>query len=194
MLKLNIPEPLQKEFETITALWETKAETRRVDSLILAWVKYEKQLRRLFCFLVFQHPEITEAPVERVIASLAGNNKLYPRTFMNAIRTLGAPPVRRLIGDRYAVLRREVDRIQRYRNKLIHGQITGLKIPSRQLERDVRWIIEWVGSLATGAEAAFGYDGLGRNTFTAAKATERVLASYPFSARTFETWLRTISH
>jgi hypothetical protein len=58
MLKLNIPETLRVEFSTVQALWDSEAETRRVDALILSWTKYEKQLRRLFCFLVFQHPKI----------------------------------------------------------------------------------------------------------------------------------------
>ena len=192
MLKLNVPPALQTEFKTISALWESKAETRRVDSLILAWVKYEKQLRRLFCFLVFQHPDITEARVERVINDLANNSKLYPRKFIKAIAKLGATPVPTLIGARHRILRTEVDRIGKYRNKLIHGQITGLKITSSQLEHDVRWIIDWMSSLAAGAQSALGYDGIDRNTFKSAQRAPTVLANYPFSPKTFSTWLSSI--
>jgi hypothetical protein len=60
MLKLVIPPALKQEFATIDALWASGAETRRVDSLLLSWIKYEKQLRRLFCFLVYQHPKVTD--------------------------------------------------------------------------------------------------------------------------------------
>ena len=56
MRALEIPPRLKKEFETLDRLWDCKAETRRVDALILSWVRFEKQLRRLFSFLVFQHP------------------------------------------------------------------------------------------------------------------------------------------
>lgn len=59
MRKLSIPAALKQEFATVEAIWHSGAETRRVDALLLCWIKYEKQLRRLFCFLVFQHSRIT---------------------------------------------------------------------------------------------------------------------------------------
>ena len=79
MLKLTIPPALQQEFATIEALWHSAAETRRVDSLLLSWVKYEKQLRRLFCFLVYQQPKVTANTINSVIGVLAQNNNLYPK-------------------------------------------------------------------------------------------------------------------
>ena len=53
MRQLIIPGKLKEEFATVEALWNTTAETKRVDCLVLSWVKYEKQLRRLFSFLCF---------------------------------------------------------------------------------------------------------------------------------------------
>jgi hypothetical protein len=195
MLKLIIPPPLKQEFATVEALWHSTGETRRVDSLVLSWVKYEKQLRRLFCFLVYQHPNITEKNISVVIDILAQNRFLYPETFIRAIKALGVKSVPDLIGPRHAELAKEISRIKEYRNKLIHGQITGLGIQSIQLERAVKWIIEWVSCLARGAEAAFGYDGLKRNTFRAAKAATCIAAEdFPFSTPAeFRAWLEGVA-
>jgi hypothetical protein len=73
----------------------------------------------------------------------------------------------------------------------MHGQITGKKIKSSQIERDVLYLVSWIDSLADVASAEFGYDGLGRNTFRAAKASADItVAKYPFSTTAeFEAWL-----
>lgn len=194
MQKLVIPSALKEEFATVEAIWQSGAKTRRVDSLLLSWIKYEKQLRRLFCFLVFQHPNITEKTITSVISAMARNSDLYPKTFIRGIRALGVTPVPALFGQNYSRLSGEVARIKRYRNKLMHGQVTGLSIQSSQLERDVKWIVQWISELAIGAEVAFGYDGLRRKTFTAAKESANIaVATYPFlSATTFGDWLRKV--
>ncbi len=187
----SVPATLKDEFATVETLWCSTAKTRGVDTLILCWTKYEKQLRRLFCFLVFQHPGFSKDQINEVIADLADNGHLYPETFIEGIRALGVASVPDLLGSRHAELSREIARIQKYRNKLIHGQITGLGIKSYQLERDVRWIVEWISCLATAAESTFGYDGLRRNTYHAAKATPKItVTKYPFtSPAELKTWL-----
>lgn len=194
MLKLIVPKPLEQEFATVETLWHSTGETRRVDALLLSWVKYEKQLRRLFCFLVYQHPMVTDKTINSVISVLANNNALYPETFIRGIKALGVTPIPVLVGSQHAALATEVARIKKYRNKLMHGQATGLSIQSTQLERDVKWLIAWVEALAIGAEAAFGYDGLRRKTFREAKASAKIaVAAYPFTSNaTFSTWLKAL--
>jgi hypothetical protein len=182
MLKLAIPAQLQEEFATVETLWHSTGKTRRVDALMLSWVKYEKQLRRLFCFFVFQHPRISADKIDQVIAVLAENRKLYPETFIAGIKALGVTSVPDLLGPRHAELSREISRIKKYRNKLMHGQITGQGIKSPQLERDVLWIVEWVGCLANAADSTFGYDGLKRNTYSVARSAAKIpVSEYPFA-------------
>jgi hypothetical protein len=195
MRKLLIPEKLKVEFATVESLWVSSAQTRRTDSLLLTWVKYEKQLRRLFCFLVFQHSSITEQTIDSVITTLAENRNLNPRTFMAAIKALGVLPISKLLGKDHTHLSRDVARIQKIRNKLMHGQITGQKIRSSQLEKDVMLLINWVSCLADGAETAFGYDGLSRNTFRKAKSVAKInVSKYPFgNVSEFKSWIRTLS-
>lgn len=195
MLELTIPSRLQQEFATVEALWRSTGRTRRVDSLLLSWVKYEKQLRRLFCFLVYQHPKTTANTIDSVIGLLAQNNKLYPETFIKGIAALGVQTVPNLVGPKHRQLATEVARIKKYRNKLMHGQATGQFIQSAQLERDVKHLIAWIEALASGADAAFGYDGLRRNTFREAKASSKiVIAKFPFTTNAeFAAWLKGIS-
>lgn len=194
MLKLTIPPALQQEFATVEALWHSSAETRRVDSLLLSWVKYEKQLRRLFCFLVYQHPKITANTINSVIAVLSQNKNLNPETFIRGITALKVKPVPVLVGQQHTQLAAEIQRIKKYRNKLVHGQATGQSIQSIQLERDVRHLIAWIEALASGADAEFGYDGLRRNTFREAKANPNIaVANFPFTTNAnFATWLKGI--
>lgn len=191
MLKLQISEKLSQEFATVTALWDSVGKTKRVDALVLCWVKYEKQLRRLFCFLVFQHPKITDECVEAVVALFAKSRDLNPELFIKAIEALGVKTIPELLGERHADLAREIFRIKGIRNKLIHGQVSSKNITSKQLERDVLWIVEWVDHLATGADHAYGYDGLKRNTFRNAKTVERIaVEKYPFTTPTeLSAWL-----
>lgn len=179
---MAIPIPLKQEFATVEALWHSTGETKRVDALVLSWVKYEKQLRRLFCFLLFQHPKITKKNIEQVVGVLAKERNLYPDTFIAAIAALGVTSVPDLLGRRHAELAPEILRIKKYRNKLIHGQVSGQGIKSPQLERDVLCIMRWVHCLAGAAELTFGYDGLKRNTFRQAKTTARIAVDkYPFA-------------
>ena len=182
MRKLVIPDLLKQEFATIDSIWHSNAETRRVDSLILVWVKYEKQLRRLFCYLIYQHPKINEAQIDKVLETLVENRNLYPETFIKLINALKVVPINKMVGSEYQQLWSEITRIKKYRNKLIHGQNTGLKIQSPQLERDVLHVVNWISALASGAERIIGYDGIKRNTFRKAKASMTIaVINYPFS-------------
>ncbi len=194
MLTLVIPSPLKQEFATVEALWQSTASTRGVDSLVLSWIKYEKQLRRIFCFLVFQHPDITSDTITSAVTDLSQHNRIYAETFIRGIAALGVPPIPVLVGADHAKLDIQLKRIKKYRNKIVHGQVTGQNITSRQLEQDVQHIVRWVTALARGADLSFGYDGLRRNTFLAAKANKRIaVANFPFSSPvSFGKWLRTL--
>ncbi|WOB06898.1 hypothetical protein [Piscinibacter gummiphilus] len=195
MKALELPEALAQEFATVVAVWSSGGTTRRVDALLLSWVKYEKQLRRLFCFLVYQHPKISEQQVEGLVAVLVENRNLKPETFVKAIDALKVDSVATIVGEHYTRLQKEVRRIKQYRNKLMHGQISGQRITSRQIEQDVKILIEWVAALAAGSQARFGYDGIGRNTYRAAKAKADIaVTDYPFTnVAEFKAWLQGIT-
>jgi len=191
MRKLIIPAALKEEFSTVEALWYCNGSTRRVDALVVSWVKYEKQLRRLFSFFVFQHPKITEKTLDSVISAFVANKNLNPDTFISGINELGVTPIPKLLGDAHAGLWAEIKRIKVYRNKIMHGQHTGQGIQSAQLERDVIHIIDWMSALAEASESEFGYDGLKRGAYRIAKASANLsVQEYPFSsASELKEWL-----
>jgi hypothetical protein len=196
MKPLLLPETLHKEFETVQAVIRSDGSSKRVDALLLTWVKYEKQLRRLFCFLVFQHASVDKENLEDMVEAISGNNRLYPETFQKGINQLNNGNVADLVGDRYSKLSAELTRIRAYRNKLMHGQITGQRISSRTLERDVHILVDWIAALAAGASQRFGYDGISRNTYRAAKESSKIaISSYPFTnSDEFKIWLTTLTH
>lgn len=194
MRKLVISDPLKIEFATIEAIWASKAQTRRVDALLLSWVKYEKQLRRLFSFFVYQHPNFSEKNLEQVMGAFVESRNLYPETFIIGIEKLGVTPIPRLLGERHRPLWSEIQRIKKYRNKIMHGQITGQSIQSAQLERDVLHIVAWIEAVANASQTAFGYDGLKRNTYIAARSSAAVATNaYPFSTPAeLKKWLNSL--
>lgn len=192
MRALHIPKELQEEFATVVAVWESGGATMAVDSLLLTWVKYEKQLRRLFSFLVFQHPEVNKKTVQEIVNILAKCSKLNPVTITQAINALNAGTVEEFVGESYSKLSLEIARIKLMRNKLMHGQLTGKNVAAKQIQIDVHLLIEWVAALAAGAKNKIGYDGFSRNTFRKAKEVISIqVAEYPFSTPDeFGTWLR----
>ena len=190
-MPLDIPLRLRAEFATVVAIWDSRGTTRRVDSLLLSWVKYEKQLRRLFSYLVFQHPKISGDAIDQAVHAMADHNKLYPETFVKGIAKLGICTIPKLVGKPHAELVTEIARIKKYRNKLMHGQITGQRVSSPQIEKDVRLLVRWVGVLGDAAHAELGYDGIARNTYSRAQTTSHLnTAGYPFgSASEFKEWI-----
>ena len=129
-----------------------------------------------------------------MITAFAENRNLYPETFISGIKRLGVTPLPKQLGDSYTKLWPEITRIKKYRNKIMHGQLTGQGIKSAQFERDVIYLVVWISAVARAADDAFGYDGLRRNTYVAAKASARLsVQSYPFSTPTeLKTWLSTL--
>ena len=117
-------------------------------------------------------PKINEAQIDKVLETLVKNRNLYPETFIKLIDALHVMPVNKIIGSEYKDLWSEITRIKKYRNKLIHGQNTELKIQSPQLERDVLHVIKWIATLAKGSEKVIGYDGIHRNTYRKAKSAK----------------------
>jgi hypothetical protein len=196
MKPLKLPSCLLNEFATVQAVIGSDGSTRRVDALLLTWVKHEKQLRRLFCFLVFQHASVDKENLEDMVEAISGNNRLYPETFQKGINQLNNGNVADLVGDRYSELSVELDRIRAYRNKLMHGQITGQRISSLTIERDVKILVDWIVALAAGANLRFGYDGITRNTYRAAKESSKIaVSSYPFTnSDEFKKWLTKLTH
>lgn len=195
MQALELPPALSKEFMTVNAALTSGGPTRTVDALLLSWIKHEKQMRRLFSFLVFQHPALKadESALDEFVDVMVERKDLYARHFEAAIDALQVKPVNELMGDAYAELQPELQRIQGYRNKLIHGQLTGHKLGAPELLSDTKFIIRWCAALAEAAQAEFGFDGFRPSSKAARQAKNVVIQKFPFKDQAeFREWLQKV--
>ncbi|RVN37949.1 hypothetical protein [Sinorhizobium meliloti] len=107
---------------------------------------------------------------------MAARRGLYFSNFMRAFDELGLPSIP-VVVDNFEVLSARMAEATRYRNKIFHGQLTGVSLDTERLlslEADVRG---WCKSLAVGADARFGYDGFyGFTSFFKGDRTEIIEA------------------
>jgi hypothetical protein len=187
-----LSDALASEFVTVDAVLGTRASTRCVDAFALTWIKAEKQLRRLVCFLVFQSQDVSDSNRQEYEAVIVENRDLYLNSFITCFDALSTTSLRDLVGSDYDEFLENIRRMRDYRRKLLHGQVTGQRLTSRQLEDDVTFLRTWIETVARVCGRYLGYDGIGRNTYRRAKAVKRsVVAKYPFSAAgEFKDWLR----
>jgi hypothetical protein len=190
MSSVNIHD-VAAEFATVDAVLASGATTRRTDALVLSWVKVEKQLRRLFSYLVYQNPAFSKRDESALVDVFVAHKGLYWESFIRCIDAHGPVTVSQLIGPDYHECLQNLERIRDYRNKILHGQITGQKLDSRQLEKDIGLLRTWIERLASAAQARFGYDGIGRNTFCKASTAPAIPGvKYPFATvNGFKKWL-----
>jgi len=146
-----------------------------------------------FCYSSVQ--TLIKRKSTKIIVAIAANNQLFPETLIAGIRELGGKPVSDLLDDHCKALSKNIERIKPYRNKLMHGQMTGLGLKSDQLERDVIVMVDWIHSFGEAAKKEYGYNGVDRNAYRHARATEtRVVKKYPFNTlEEFEKWLKGLS-
>ena len=196
MNKVQLQQSYQLEFETVEIILQSEAVTKSLDAFILSWIKYEKQLRKLLCFLVYQHPIITKITLPQFDEVIVKNNKLFPDCTILAIEALSARSVASWVGSEHPQLSKSIDAISKHRNKLLHGHITGEGLEQADLLGQIGTIKNWICSLANGANAELQYDGLARNTFKQAKKLDRVnLEKFPFdSPEGLRVWVKKFTH
>ena len=195
MENLEIPTRLSDEFVTVKALLDTKGETRGLDALILSWVKYEKQFRRLFSFLVYQHEWVTAKERKAIDDAIIGNDRLYPYSLTASIQRIGGRPISELVGEPHDGLAEDIKRIGDYRDKIMHGQLSGDSISRAQLIGDAQILIDWIKLLGDGAEKIHGYDGVERDTFCLARERPRLdRGGYQYETlEVLTAWIREIN-
>lgn len=149
----------EEEFRTIDCVLGSGLETRGVDAFCLAWIKYERQQRKICSFLVFQASAIKPAEASSVRQALANNKRIAHTGFRGGIQRLTGLRFKDEFGDRYAPLDAALDQAWKARDKIFHGQQTGQGYSRDQLLAKVVSIREWCGLLAALGAAKFGYDG-----------------------------------
>ena len=64
----------EQEFQTVDLIVKSDAETRGVDAFALSLIKAERQIRKLFTYLMFQFPAFTVSDFANFRSALAREN------------------------------------------------------------------------------------------------------------------------
>jgi hypothetical protein len=155
---------IDDEFSTIDTLLASEAQTRGVDTFALALIKAERQMRKLFTYLVFQSPAFSTRDIKALRNALAAR-RLYFRDFISAWNKLYTRPLKEIVGPDYDRLRAVLDEAIEFRNKIFHGQLTTKYLSREDLIAYVAQIRCWCRALAAGSQLEIGYDGFERNSF-----------------------------
>jgi len=155
----NYQDSIPKEFVTVDAVLGSGGVTDGVDAFALTWIKTEKQLRRLFCFLVFRCPEVSIENREAFELEIIQNPKLSLLSFIRCVDALNSTSLSAIVGDEYDEFLRQIKRMQRNRDKILHAKITGKKIGSEQLKADVALLRRWIETVARCSSEALATTG-----------------------------------
>ncbi len=158
------PSGIYEEFKTVDLLVDSSCSTSTVDAFIIAWVKSERQVRKIFSYLVYQSPIFPEISGSEITNLLAKQNNIYSDDFIKGFNSLYKKKYEEIIGERYKSLYENHKNQNKIRNKIIHGQLTGNNLKREQLKEEIMTIKEWCSLVAEKMNAEIGYDGFIRNS------------------------------
>ncbi|MGJ1266635.1 hypothetical protein ACR78G_05540 [Sphingobacterium spiritivorum] len=149
----------KQDFETVDLILNSSTETRGVDAFVLSLVKAEKQIRRIFTFLIFQHSSYTIKDIGDLRKALADNNKVYFVGFLKGVDLILPRIVKDIYGLDYDKDIKDLLNFTKDRNKIFHGQITANGLTRGDLLEKVNHIRKWSETLGEKLKAEIGYDG-----------------------------------
>ncbi|ELM0326644.1 hypothetical protein V8073_004689 [Vibrio parahaemolyticus] len=155
----------EEEFETVELLVASNHPTKMVDAFSLSLIKAERQVRKLFTYLVFQNTNLSSANVNELRNVLADFRRVYFEGFVAGINVLSNKTLADLYGEHYEEDMQRLDTAICYRNKIFHGQLTTEKLSSEDLGAVIENIKRWCQRLSEAAHGEYGYCGFGRNSF-----------------------------
>ncbi len=149
------------EFLTVDLLLNSTCQTKGVDAFSISMIKREKQIRKIFTFLIYQNPNLQKQHKE-LRYTLEANRNVYFTGFINGIEKMYPVKIRDLIGAEYNNLEISISNATEDRNKIFHGQLTRKGLSTKDLVQAIENIKKWCSLLAESANNEFGYDGFGR--------------------------------
>jgi hypothetical protein len=172
---------IEDEFATVNVLLDSDAETRGVDAFALSLIKAEKQARRLFTYLVYQHSWCNRGNVSALRDALAQSNRVYFNGLLAGWDALYPRSVDQLIGAEYKHLNSRLREATMHRNKIFHGQLTKQGLTRQQLFGFIEDIRTWCRIFGVAAQGEVGYDGCSRNSFRKAVNSSVLCVKYKVS-------------
>lgn len=146
-------------FATVDLILNSSLETRGVDAFILSIIKAEKQMRRIFTFLIFQHNSYTIADFKDLRKALADNKQVYFDGFLKGIDLILPRTLKEIYGEDYDRDILDLQNFTKDRNKIFHGQITANGLTREDLIEKVNHIKKWCETLGNRLRIEIGYDG-----------------------------------
>lgn len=183
----------EEEFKTVYLLERSNAETRMVDAFSLSLIKAERQLRKIFTYLIYQNKSFSKENIKELKETLANNRKVYFKGFIRGFDRIYPKAISGIYGKNYAKHLSHLEEAIEYRNKIFHGQLTGKHLSRSDFKRIVDNISTWCKKLAREMKNEIGYDGFQRNSYR--KSTNKTL-SETFKTRfnSIEEYKNFISH
>lgn len=155
---------IDNEFATVDAVLASNAETHGVDAFALSLIKAERQIRKLFTYMIYQSDAFSSSDIAALRNALA-NRRVYFRDFVLAWDKLYSVPLKDIVGQDYGRLYGVMEEAIQIRNKIFHGQLTTRYLSREELIGFVEQIRCWCRAVAAGSLLEMGYDGFGRNSF-----------------------------
>lgn len=160
----------KEEFKTVDSLLESNFETRAIDAFVISLIKVERQIRRIFTFLIYQNENYKRSDGIKLRETLANNNKIYLKHFIKGIDKCYSKTVEQVYGKDYSNDLKVIDEITKDRNKIFHGQVTNKRLNREDLIKKTNLMKKWCNNLADKFLGEIGYDGFGRNAYRKSKA------------------------
>lgn len=157
------------EFGVVDLILKSEYETRGVDAFTLSLVKVERQVRRIFTHLIYQHPNFQRSDVDKLRRILAANRAMYFENFLQGIEEIYPKSVENIYGKGYKADLKILKGISKDRNKIFHGQVTEKSLSREKLIKSVESMKKWSETVATSFNHEIGYDGFARNSFRKSK-------------------------
>ncbi len=160
---------IEKEFLTVDLLIESDASTRAVDAFTISYIKAERQMRKLFTYLVYQSSGFSKKDIKHIKKVINEDGRLYFQHFIKGFDLMSPKSLSELIGEDYNKYLKDFERYKSYRHKIFHGQLTNSSLTRSDLEKVVQSVKFWCKLIAKNAEKEIGYDGFKRNSFRKSK-------------------------
>ncbi|TIX43228.1 MAG: hypothetical protein E5V40_04100 [Mesorhizobium sp.] len=152
----------EEDFLPVDEIIKSGHVTKGVDAFSLSLLRAERQMRRLFTYLIFQSTAFGPQDVKALRDALGAQGRIYFRHFEAGIGELSGTEIAVLVGTQHPKLQNQLVEAMEARNKIFHGQLTSDRNDTTMLLQHVSNIRDWCRQLANGAQNTFGYDGFRR--------------------------------
>ena len=184
----------EHEFGTVELLLKSDFKTRGVDSFVLSLIKVERQIRKIFTYLIFQNENfgsIKDMIELRTI--LSKNRDMYFVNFILGIDKIYYKSTKEIYGEEYDEDYNFLKDYTKDRNKIFHGQLTHNRLSREDLIKRVTTMIKWSKQISTKFSEEIGYDGFGRNSYRKSENQLKLKNTHEYSSiKDYKNFLKTI--